>query len=191
MGAAGTDPQRVLVNGAVTEIVPRPACPAVRMNVVPALATTWWSNSTGYAYWQDNEMRTRLHGRASRPWHTEPVIPDRPDSGFRTLAPAAPRNLPYKFHSNTPPGNRIVQREPRGVGTLPRPFSHGLSGGAGGSCTRRWRTSPDHATPSASTSRRDDRCARRRPMIKECIWLTRDSDRSSAAPISFMVRCSK
>lgn len=33
-------------------------------------------------------------------------------------------------------------------------------------------------------------CAFMRSIIAECIWLTRDSDKSSVAPISFIVICS-
>jgi len=49
------------------------------------------------------------------------------------------------------------------------------------SCTRRY------ASGVTNSSRASSRLARRRSRMAECIWLTRDSERSRVAPISFIV----
>ncbi len=49
----------------------------------------------------------------------------------------------------------------------------------------------DQANSDSISSRLSAYCDRSRPMIELCIWLTRDSERSRAIPISFIVMFSK
>ena len=49
---------------------------------------------------------------------------------------------------------------------------------------------PDQSPGARKSSMRSLSWTFRRAMIDECIWLTRDSERSRVTPISFMLSCS-